>query len=156
MQPQKIYKMAQERLNDYVRKNDMRPSSVRNKVLELLTYMDQPFLAEQLVQACQKERISVATVYNALNLFVLARILHANERQRGRASTEYELITGKTSRMQIICTKCGRMSDITDKAMVRLVAEKKYSNFDWHHFSLFVYGECKVCRQKRTKKGTKE
>ena len=93
---------------------------------------------------------------NALNLFVMARILHANTRQRGRAATEYELITDRTSRMQIICTKCGRVSNITDKAMVRLVAEKKYSNFEWHHFSLFVYGECKVCRQKRQPKTTKQ
>lgn len=152
----KIYKTAQEQLNEYVRRNEMRPSVVRNKVLELLTSLEQPFLADQLVELCQKERISVATVYNALNLFVMARILHANTRQRGRASTEYELITGKTSRMQIICTKCGRVSDIMDKAMVRLVEEKKYSNFEWQHFSLFVYGECKVCRQKRQTKTMKQ
>lgn len=130
----------------------MRVSAVRNKVLEIICHMEQPFLAEQLVKNCQSERISVATVYNALNLFILAQILHANERQWGRISTEYELITDNTPRMQLICTKCGRVSEFTDKAMARLVAEKKYSNFDWHHFSLFVYGECKVCRPKRKKR----
>ena len=156
MPMQKIYKTAQEQLNEYVRKNDMRPSVVRNKVLELLTTLEQPFLADQLVELCQKERISVATVYNALNLFVMARILHANTRQRGRAATEYELITDQTSRMQIICTRCGRVANITDKAMIRIVGEKKYSNFEWHHFSLFIYGECKVCRQKKQIRTTKK
>ena len=137
-------------LSAYVRQHQMRPSRVRDMVLERACQLQQPFTAEQLVQACADERISVATVYNALDLFILARILHAIDRQRGKAATEYAFIVGKSMRMQILCTKCGRVTDIKDKAIERLIKERKYSNFEMQHFSLFVYGECKVCR-KQTK-----
>lgn len=143
----KVHNLAVKQLETYVRKNDMRPSKVRNIVLEQICLLPQPFTAEQLVEACKNERISVATVYNCLNLFLLARILYAHNRQRGRAVTEYEIIVGKPVRFQMMCTKCGRVTDIHDKAIERLIKERKYSNFTLQHFSLFIYGECKICRR---------
>ena len=116
-------------------------------VLEQVCLLPQPFTAEQLADACKAERISVGTVYNALNLFLLAQILYATNRQRGRAATEYELTVGSPTRMHIVCTRCGRVTEIHDKAIARLVQERKYSNFNMQHFSLYVYGECKICRR---------
>ena len=147
----KVHNLAVKQLGTYVRKNDMRPSKVRNIVLEQICLLPQPFTAEQLVEACKKERISVATVYNCLNLFLLARILYAHNRQRGRAVTEYEIIVGKPVRFQMMCTKCGRVTDIHDKAIERLIKERKYSNFTLQHFSLYIYGECKICRRQTNK-----
>ena len=129
----------------------MRPSVVRNAVLEQACYLPQPFTAKQLVEVCKEQRISIGTVYNSLNLFISAQILHATERQRGKMATEYELITGNQHHMQIICQKCGRVSDIQDRAIARLIQERKYSNFTLQHYSLFVYGECKVCRRLKRK-----
>ena len=144
---QKAYKAAQEKLDRYVRENGMRVSPVRNIVLSLICQLPQPFTAEELKIACEAERISVGTVYNTLNLFISARILHAIERQRGKAATEYELIIGSQARMIVICERCGRQTELHDKAIDRLVRERRYSNFKMQHFSLFVYGECKICRR---------
>lgn len=146
-----LYNNAVERLNGYLKANEMRPSVVRNAVLEQACYLPQPFTAKQLVEVCKEQRISIGTVYNSLNLFISAQILHATERQRGKTATEYELITGNQHRMQIICQKCGRVSDIQDRAIARLIQERKYSNFTLQHYSLFVYGECKVCRRLKRK-----
>ena len=149
MKGAKVYTSALGLLSAYIRANNMRPSTVRNMVLEQVCTLPQPFTADQLIEACKAERISVGTVYNSLNLFILARILHANERQRGRrTATEYELLPGNTMRMQIICEKCSRVTEFHDKAIERLVRERKYSNFNIQHFSLFVYGECNLCRRK--------
>lgn len=93
----------------------------------------------------------MGTIYNSLNTFVDAQILRATERQRGKAATEYELITGSSNRLQIVCKKCGRVTDITDKAITTLVQNRKYSNFNMQHFSLFIYGECRICRKKKIK-----
>lgn len=142
-----ILEAAVERLNRYIEEHEMRASQVRVMVLEQICLLPQPFTADQLAQACQAERISVGTVYNSLALFLKAEILHATNRQRGRSSTEYELITGFKNRMQIICQRCGRVSDIQDKAIDRLIHVRKYSNFNLQHYSLFVYGECKHCRR---------
>jgi Fe2+ or Zn2+ uptake regulation protein len=145
-----LYHNALERLNRYVKANDLRPSVVRTAVLEQACYLPQPFTAKQLIAVCQEQRISVGTVYNSLNLFISAHILHATERQRGKMATEYEVIAGAQHRMQIICQKCGRVADIQDKAIARLIRERKYSNFALQSYSLFVYGECKVCRRQKS------
>jgi len=144
---QKQYKAAKETLDQYVNTHGLRPSKVRDMVLEQICTLKQPFVAEQLVEACAEERISVGTVYNALNLFVLAQILHVTERQRGRAAMEYELVRDNAPHMYIICDKCGRKTEFHDIAIERLLQERKYTNFNMQHISLFVYGECKSCRR---------
>lgn len=144
-----LYANTLERLNKYIQLADLRPSVVRNAVLEQACLLPQPFTAKKLVEVCKQQQISTGTVYNSLNIFISAQILHAINRQRGKTATEYELTSINQNKMQVICLKCGRISDITDKAIARLVKERKYSNFTMNHFSLFIYGECKVCRKKR-------
>lgn len=143
----KLYKTVQDKLDEYVNANGMRASQVRNMVLEQACLLPQPFTAEQLAEACKAERISVGTVYNSLNIFLLARILHAINRQRGQSATEYEVTAGTNSRMQVICCRCGRQTEFHDKAVERLVREHGFANFNVRRFSLFIYGECKLCRR---------
>ena len=147
--------MAKERLSQYLKSNNLRESDVRNMVVEAVCSLSQPFTAEQLVEACASQQISVGTVYNTLNLLVKAQVLHATERQRGCKAREYELITGSLVRMREICETCGKAIDYHDKATERLILDRKYSNFSMHHFTLFVYGECKRCRDKREKREKK-
>lgn len=146
------YNSALERLNQYLKENGLRVSPIRDFVLEQACGLHQPFTAEQLATVCKEQRISNGTIYNALNIFVSAQILHAIKRQRGRANIEYELTTGNAAHMQYVCHKCGRTVDFTDKALTRLIKERNYSNFDVQHFSLVVYGECKQCRVKEQRK----
>lgn len=144
-----VLNSALERLNQYVVDHNKRPSKVRNAVLEQAFMLPQPFTADQLVEACQAQRISVGTVYNSLEIFVSAQILHSITRQRGQNATEYEWMVGDQTRMQVVCEKCGRVSDFHDKAIERLIQERRYSNFTIQHFSLYVYGECKLCRKRK-------
>jgi len=137
-----------DRLAAYIRSNGMRPSAVRKMILKAVCGLPQPFPAKQLAEACKAERISVGSVYNALDLFIKADILRATKRQRGKAATEYELVLGNPVRMMVVCQRCGRRTEFNDKAIDRLVRERKYSNFNLQQYSLVVYGECKVCRKK--------
>lgn len=150
----RTYSNAQEKLARYLHENEKRPSKVRKMVLEHVCQLPQPFTAHQLQEACKADMISIGTVYNALDLFIDAQIIHATNRQRGKAATEYELITGTANRMQIVCKKCGRTADFADPAITRMIKERKYSNFTIQNYSLIVYGECKVCRKKTIKRLT--
>ena len=147
----RIYNNALSTLRRYLKAHSKRPSPVRNTVLELAFQLQQPFTAEQLAEVCKVERISLATVYNSLNLFLDAGILRATERQRGRAALEYELVTGSPVHMEVVCTKCGRVTEFHDKAISRLIQERRYWNFKATQLSLRVYGECKVCRSNAPK-----
>lgn len=144
---QKAYRIAQERLNTYIREHSMRPSKERTMVLEKICQLPQPFTAEQLTEICQTERISKATVYNTLKLFLLAQILCSFQRERGSTFTEYELLTVTSSRMQVICSRCGRITEFHDKAISSMILERGYANYSISRFALFVYGECKICRR---------
>jgi len=135
-------------LYKYLRLHNMRPSRVRNMVLEQVFALKQPFTADQLKAACEAERISVGTVYNALNLFVDAQVLHSFRRQEGQLATEYELITTSSNKIQMICQKCGRVQNVSAAAITSVIKDHKYSNFNMQHFTLYVYGECKICRVK--------
>lgn len=148
---QRTYNIAVKHLDTYLHSHGMRPSRVRNKVLELACQLPQPFTAAQLEEACKTERISTGTVYNCLNLFIMAQILHAIERQRGRTVMEYELIPANSVKMMVICQKCNRVSEIHDKAIARLVMERKYTNFEPQQILMYIYGECKICRKKEAK-----
>ena len=114
-------------------------------VLEQACLLPQPFTAEQLAQACAPERISSATVYNNLSLFITAHILYAINRQQGKNATLYEFTSGRQTRLQMICSSCGRVAEFRDKAIDHLIRVRKYPNFDLHRYSIFVYGECKHC-----------
>lgn len=147
MKGQKTYEAALVKLNEYIAAHPMRKSHVREMVLEQVCLIQQPFTAEQLAEACAAERISVGTVYNALELFITAQILHAISRQRGKGATQYEVIPGKQIHMQIRCGKCGRITEIHDNAIDHLVRVRKYMNFEMQRYTLLIYGECKHCRK---------
>ena len=83
-----LYINSLERLRKFIKANGMRPSVVRDAVLEQACMLQQPFTANELLKACQEQRISIGTVYNALNVFISAQILSATNRQRGQGSTE--------------------------------------------------------------------
>jgi len=143
-----LYRSAQEQLDEYVASHVMRFSAVRNMVLQQVCKLPQPFTAAQLIEACKTERISVGTVYNVLNLFIEAKLIKVYDRGFGQTVTEYELITAVSkAHMQIVCRKCGRKAAFYDKAIMRMVMERKYSNFNVQNYTLVVYGECKICRR---------
>lgn len=145
------YETALERLNAYIAEHNMRHTPEREMVLTEICDMPQPFKADKLTERCQKLRLSQGTVYNTLSLFVSARILHAFIRENGRAATEYELTVGEKSRIQMICTNCGRMVDLHDKAIEHIVNARKYNNFVPEHYTMRIYGQCKVCRSLKNK-----
>ena len=143
-----LYKNAHARLSAYIRGHEMRESEVRDMVLKQVCRLQQPFTAEQLKTACSEERISKGSIYNALNLFIEAGVVQEYERRVGQTVAEYELIATVRSHMQLVCRNCGRRTNFNDKAIMRLVNERKYSNFTVQRFALVVYGECKICRRK--------
>ncbi len=150
MKGQKTYEAALVKLNEYISAHTMRKSRVREMVLEQACLLPPLFTADQLAKACEAERISVATVYNSLELFIKAQIIHAIDRQRGKGATQYEVIPGKQIHMQIRCGKCGRVSEIKDQAIDHLIRVRKYLNFDMQSYTLLIYGECKHCRKPKT------
>jgi Fe2+ or Zn2+ uptake regulation protein len=140
------YQELKRRLDEYVAACNMRHSEVRNIVLRVVCGLEQPFTAAQLIEAASVERVSTASVYNIIRLFVKARILHTVNRDSTREHAKYEILAGKSNTIQLFCTRCGRELKFSSKPIANAIKAYHVNNFDMHRFSLFLYGECKVCR----------
>lgn len=138
--------MGLEKLNAYIAEHGLRHTIEREMVLEEACRLPQPFTTGQLIEQMEKRHVSKATVYNVVQLLGLARILQCVHRASTRERVQYEIITQQTQRMQLKCTKCGRVAEFYDVAIINLVRARKYNNFNMQSFSLYVYGECKLCR----------
>lgn len=143
------YEQALERLNEYIDSHQMRHTPEREIVLQLVFELPPFFTAKELEEKCKAEHLTRGTVYNSLELFVSAQILRGVHRLQGNHATEYEVIVEEQPHMWVICQKCGRVFDMKDKAVERIIMERKYTNFGVTHFSLVVYGQCKTCRATR-------
>lgn len=140
------YKTALQALNDYIWVQGYRHTAERETILYIICRLKQPFTVDQVKEQALSEHISPATVYNCMQLFDKAGIIHLLQ-SRSRSKSEWELITGHRNRLQLICKRCGRVADFKDVAITNAVKLRKYSNFEPDHFTIFVYGECKHCRK---------
>jgi Fe2+ or Zn2+ uptake regulation protein len=78
-----------------------------------------------------------------------AGIVHRLEKDFGKRATQYEIVFLRSSSIKIICQKCGRISEVKDSTIQRMLDDKNYTNFNQERYSLYIYGQCKVCRKKR-------
>lgn len=140
------YKSALKVLNKYIWENGYRHTPERETVLQIICSLKQPFVLSSVIESAKETNISTATIYNSLHLFEKAGIVSLIQKRSGSKS-EWEVISGRSNRLQLICKHCGRVSDFKDMAISNAVHMRKYSNFTPEHFTIFVYGECKHCRK---------
>lgn len=142
------YEKALAVLDDYIREHKLRHTLERERLLKIIAELNAPIFTVHDIDAKRKDaHISLPTLYNSLNLFVSARILYRMERTHGVTQEQYKWALDARNTMRVICTRCGREATFTDKALLRIVHERKYANFVPAHFSLYVYGVCKTCRR---------
>lgn len=141
------YSSAVERLRAYINEHGMRRTREREVILEQVCAL-QCFSVEELRGALTELTISRATIYNALEVLEKAGIIHRLDKQFGVRAGKYEVVQANASHIQIICQRCGRVSEVRDTTINRMLADKRFTNFNPQRFSLYIYGTCKVCRRK--------
>ena len=148
-----IFKETSNKLYAYLNEHQMRHTSERIFILEAICRL-KSFTVDELRASLTDMNISRATVYNTLVVLEKAEIVHRLDKEFGVRATQYELIQYSESSVQVICTRCGRTSKVKDTTIHRMLSDKRWSNFEPQHFSLYVYGKCKVCKNKKSKINT--
>ena len=136
-----------ELLANYLVEHQLRHTPERYTILTKICEL-QRFTRDELRSTLTDITISRATVYNTLSLLEDARLIQNLDKEFGVRTAQYELVHASDSSVQVICQRCGRVSTVRDTTISRMLADKKWSNFVPHHFSLYVFGHCKVCRRK--------
>lgn len=134
-------------LDCYLENNNHRKTPERYAVLDAVYQMQYYFSLEELGQKLEGRnfRVSRATLYNTLKLFMQLRLVIKHYSIDG---VRYEACYDNKDHIRQMCTVCGKTQELNSPDIVKLVDEIKYRRFHKSGFSLYVYGICSTCQRK--------
>lgn len=143
---------AKQTLETYLHGKGLRCTPERNAILEAVFVREGNFTPDMILEEMTERhnfRVSRATVYNNLAIFEQAglvnRVLHDGK-------IRYTPGWHENCNVSLVCTSCGRTTEIQNKRIDRLVHEMKLPRFQMTGYSLQVFGLCSKCRQARKRK----
>jgi len=140
-------KIAHDILTDYLSAKHMRKTPERFRLLDVIYDQQEHFSADELVLLMPSEfKVSRATVYNSLELFVECQLVVKH--QFDKQHIEYEKVTSNSTHHHRICTRCGSVREFTDLKLKKAIQSRTFNAFQVTHYSLYLYGVCKKCATK--------
>lgn len=139
----------QEELSDYIRRHGLRRTFERERILQLIIEMDGHFTAQSLYERYEEtgQHLSLASFYNTIE-FLLKASLIVKHPFTG-AEQQFELRERAEGHHHRICTECGAMKEFSDRKLARAVMGRQFNTFDTRYHSVYLYGVCSKCRNKR-------
>lgn len=140
------YDIVREKFTEYLRVHKHRKTPERYNILEEIYRFEGHFNAETLFRMMEKKyRVSLATIYNTLELLVESHLIIKHLIDGKYA--QYEKVFGNNTHHHLICTRCGKVKEFSDKQLKMSIQAKQFSNFEITHYSLYLYGICGKCQE---------
>ena len=138
-------------LTSYLEENKRRKTPERFAILEAIYSMNGHFTLEELGEQMEKNnfRVSRATLYNAIHLFIQLRLVVKHTFQQG---TKYEASFHNDDHCHQICTVCGKVKEVNATHVANLINDIKLKRFHKDGFALYIYGICSSCQTKMARK----
>lgn len=142
-------------LTKYLDENKLRKTPERFAVLDAVYSFNGHFSIQELSEKIEKDYfpVSRATLYNALNLFVILRLVVCHRLSIG---TKYEACYANTSHCHQVCTICGKVSEAKAPKVETAIEETHLKRFRRDSFSLYIYGVCSTCLARLTREKNKK
>lgn len=140
------YDRLMAKLVAYAKRNHLRMTPQRNAVLEICCNEPTPISTARLVLIAGERGISRPTVYNAIDTFVHAEILQCVGKAVDKKYRQYDFFFQKHTNIQLVCTRCGKITKLKDNNISKAIHNRAFNNFVMQHYTLTIYGKCKVCR----------
>ena len=143
--------MHKEELKEVVgqlRKKGVRITPQRVAMLEFLASVHTHPTAEEIFKALTKEdpQVSVATVYNNLNLFIKEGVV--KELTYGDSASRYDFDLGQ--HYHAVCDVCGKVVDLYYPVLEDVEkAAEQLTGFKVRGHRMEVYGVCPECQKKK-------
>jgi Fur family ferric uptake transcriptional regulator len=157
MDNKSIRETVKRLLTDYLTVNGHRKTPERYAILDTIYSIDGHFSVDLLYHKMAEEekfRVSRATLYNTILLLMDAQLVMKH--QFGN-STQYERLYNSGMHLHLICTQCGKITEVQDEELKQAICATKFSHFTLSHYSLYIYGLCSKCQRanKRKQKNSK-
>jgi Fur family ferric uptake transcriptional regulator len=150
MKEEYSYETIKQSFTDYLIKHNHRKTPERYAILERIYAYVGHFNAEFLYNSMIEDfRVSLATVYNTLDLLLDAKLVVKH--QLGGQIAQYEKAFGGTAHNHLICTNCGKVKEFADKNIRISIESKTFALFEPASYSLYLYGICNKCKQSMVK-----
>ncbi|MGP1475920.1 MAG: Fur family transcriptional regulator [Phocaeicola sp.] len=146
--------IVRQKLTEYLIQNRYRKTPERYAILDMIYSIDGHFSIETLYHKMageRKFRVSRATLYNTINLFINADLVI---KHRFGIATQYERAYKNETHHHMICTVCGKITEFEDDNLKQAIVNTKLKKFNVTYYSLYIYGVCSKCmwRKRHEKK----
>lgn len=144
MKEENSYEAIKDIFTEYLKKHQHRKTPERYAILDRIYSQDGHFNADLLYNSMQQDyRVSLATVYNTLDLLLDCRLIIKH--QFGGKFAQYEKAFGNNTHHHLVCTHCGKIKEFSDKQIRIAIQTRKFVHFQTSHYSLYLYGLCSKC-----------
>ena len=145
MKEENSYEAIKEVFTEYLKIHKHRKTPERYAILQHIYSYDGHFNADILFNIMQIDyRVSLATVYNTLDLLMECKLIIKH--QLGGQFAQYEKTFGNNTHHHLICTSCGKVKEFADKPIRISIQTKSFARFEMSHYSLYLFGLCKKCK----------
>ena len=151
MKEEHSYESIREIFTEYLVLHQHRKTPERYAILERIYSFEGHFNAEILYNLLKENyRVSLATVYNTLELLLACKLVVKH--QLGGKFAQYEKALGSNTHNHSVCTNCGKIKEFSDKQIRTAIQSKTFARFTMSHYSLYIYGLCSKCAELLKKK----
>lgn len=154
MNDEKSKELARATFSAYLKSRRLRHTTERDIVLEKVLEMPGDFSVETLhASLTQAERVSLATVYNTMQLLTGAGIVRRHTFDGTSSRYERASSANENIFLHLVCTECGKIRAVKDTEISRAINARRFPTFHTTYFTLCIYGVCSRCarRQKKNK-----
>lgn len=133
--------------SEFLKTNKLRKTPERFAILEWIFSNAGLFSAEDLHLALKDSfRVSLATVYNSLELLIQNNLIFKHQVDGLHAL--YERTSKGAAHYYRVCTVCGEVKAFTDVKIKRAIQNKTFNAFLSNSHALYLHGICKSCSTK--------
>lgn len=145
-QDEELKAAEQERLEAYMQLKGQRLSVERTALFGTILAYERTFSASELYEKAKEAScpVTLATVYNALELFVKAGVVIPFETQR--RETYYLPYFCAYNRAVVVCSECGKTVYLRRVKVYDMLTKLITPHFSKSRPLLLYYGYCKDCR----------
>jgi len=146
MKEENSYQEIKDVFTEYLRIHQHRKTPERYAILERIFSYDGHFNADILYNIMQANyRVSLATIYNTLDLLLEAKLIIKH--QLGGQFAQYEKTFGNNTHHHLVCTSCGKVKEFSDKQIRIAIQTRTFAHFEMSHYSLYLFGLCSKCKE---------